>query len=607
MIRRETLIDHRHDSRRYLIRALVALAGVMVVLLLLFIRLYFLQVVNYDHYATASRSNRLRLEVMPPVRGAITDRHGELLAVNVPAFSLSLVPEEIGDLDKLLAELGQLIDITEADIARFQEQRDRGRPFDAIVLRSHLSEQERAMLAVNGHRFNGMRLDADSVRSYPFGPLFAHLVGYVGRISAKDLQKVDADRYRGTRFYGKSGIENVYEETLHGENSFRVVERNALGRELRELQRGVPQEGAPVQLTVDVGLQQVAAAALGDQAGAIVALEPATGAIRALVSWPAFDPNLFVRGISSRAYQELLNDPLRPLFNRVTQGQYPPGSTLKPFIGLAGLEADNGITSGRNGRVFCPGWFQLDGRERKYRCWKRHGHGPLDLVDSIVQSCDVFFYQLAIKLGIDPIHDYLTRFGFGAPTGLNLGRESRGLVPSSAWKRAKLGEPWYPGETVISGIGQGYNSATALQLARATAVLALRGEDVRPHLVAGENQRVTKPVKATDSSWSTVIDAMTAVVHGSRGTARAIGNDIDYQIAGKTGTAQVYQLSQAEDEKENRGEISKKLQDHALFIAFAPVETPELAVAVIVENGGSGSSTAAPIARKLFDHYFANQ
>jgi len=602
MKRQETLADHRQDLRRYSLRALVASVAVMAVLMLLFARLYFLQVVDHEHYATASRSNRLRLEVLPPVRGAIVDRHGELLAVNVPAFSLSLVPEEVDDLDELIASLGGLIDISDADIERFSQQRGRSQPFDAVVLRGHLSEEELAVLAVNSHRFQGIRLDAESVRSYPYGPLLAHLVGYVGRMSEKDLKQVNADRYRGTRFYGKSGIELVYESQLHGDNSFRIVERNARGREVRELQRGTPGAGELIQLTIDVGFQRAAVVALGDQAGAIVAMKPDNGAILALVSWPAFDPNLFVRGIGNDAYQGLLHDPLRPLFNRATRGQYPPGSTLKPFVGFAGIEEDIDVTS----RIFCPGFFQLDGRERRYRCWKRWGHGSLDLVGAITQSCDVFFYNLAVSLGIDRMHHHLARFGFGARTGLELGRESVGLLPSSEWKQAALGEPWYLGETVISGIGQGYNSATVLQLARATAILAQRGKDVRPHLLLRTEESEKYAVRAPDATWDTIIEGMTAVVHGPKGTARKIGKGIDYQIAGKTGTAQVYQLSQDKDEKKNRGEVAKKLQDHALFIAFAPVENPQLVVAVIVENGGSGSGTAAPIARKLFDYYFAN-
>lgn len=603
MNREETLADYRHDSRRYYGRALIAAAGVIVVLLLLFWRLYYLQVVSYETHATASRSNRLRLEVLPAVRGTIVDRHGELLAVNEPQFSLALVAEEIDNLEELLVRLGELIEISASDAERYKELSSRSRSFEPVVLRSHLSEEELAVLAVNGHRFDGVRIDAESVRSYPHGPLFAHLVGYVGRLSARDMQRVDADRYRGTRFYGKSGIERVYEKQLHGENSFRLVERNARGRELRELQRGIPEQGAPIRLTVDLGLQRVAAAALGEQAGAIVALEPDTGAVRALVSWPAFDPNLFVRGIPNDTYQELLKNPQRPLFNRVTQGQYPPGSTVKPFVGLAGIEHNIDVTT----PVFCPGWFQLEGRERRYRCWKRHGHGPLDLAGAITQSCDVVFYQLAVSLGVDRIHDYLSKFGFGSRTGLRLVGESAGLLPSSDWKKAARGEPWYLGETVITGIGQGYNTATALQLARATAILANRGRDVHPHLVVGQGEQGATAVRATPAAWDEVINAMIAVVHGPRGTARAIGNDADYRIAGKTGTAQVYQLSQEEDEKENRGEVAKKLQDHALFVAFAPAEQPALAVAVIVENGGSGSKAAAPVARQLFDHWLANQ
>ena len=599
-----SLIDHQHESRRYLYRALLVLALIIAVLLMLFMRLYFLQVERYDHYSTASRSNRLRLEVLPPQRGTITDRTGELIAVNVPSFSLSLIPEQVEDLELLLNQLGELVDISEDDRKRFNRLRKRSRRFDPVVLRGYLSEQERAILAVNSHRFVGAQITAESVRHYPHGGLFAHLLGYVGRISVKDLQQVDAEQYRGTRYYGKTGIERTYESRLHGENSFRLVERNVRGRVLRELERVVPQPGEDLQLTIDAGLQQVAVDALADRAGVVVALEPGTGAVRAMASWPAFDPNLFVRGIGHGDYQGLLDDHQRPLFNRSTRGRYPPGSTLKPFIGLAGLEH---TVVDINHREHCPGWFQLEGRERKYRCWKRRGHGSVNLVDAITQSCDVFFYSLAIKLGVDRIHDYLTPFGFGQKTGLVVGNESAGLLPSSSWKRSALGKPWYEGETVITGIGQGYNEVTALQLARATAVLALRGQDVRPKLL-GPAPKVTWPlvVKASDASWDLVVQAMTNVVHGPRGTARSIGRGIDYKIAGKSGTAQVYELSQDDEKPKKADETIEKLRDHALFIAFAPVENPTLAVAVIVEHGGSGSSAAAPVARKMFDYYFAN-
>jgi len=599
-----SLIDHRHESKRYLYRALVVLALIVSVLLLLFVRLYFLQVERYDHYATAARSNRLRLEVLPPQRGTITDRTGELIAVNVPSYSLSLIPEQIDDLELLLGQLSELIELSDEDFSRFSRLRQRSRHFDPVVLRGHLSDEERAILAVNGHRFAGVQITAESVRSYPYGELFAHLLGYVGRISVKDLQQVDAGEYRGTQYYGKTGIERTYEPQLHGENSFRLVERNVRGRVLRELERVVPQPGENLQLTVDTGLQQAAVAALADRAGVVVAIEPATGAVRALASWPAFDPNLFVRGIGHAAYQGLLDDYQRPLFNRSTIGRYPPGSTLKPFIGLAGLE--HGVVDVSQ-RVQCPGWFQLEGRERKYRCWKRRGHGSVNLIDAITQSCDVFFYSLALQLGVDRIHDYLTPFGFGQKTGLELGQESAGLLPSSSWKRSALGKPWYEGETVITGIGQGYNEVTALQLARGTAILALRGKDVKPTLLepAPVVERATV-LQASTASWDAVIKAMTDVVHGSRGTARSIGRGIDYKIAGKSGTAQVYELSQDDDKPKKAEEIAERLRDHALFIAFAPVDDPKLAVAVIVEHGGSGSSAAAPIARKMFDYYFAN-
>ena len=605
-VRNDPLLDPKVRTHRYFMRALVASLLIVGVLLVLFARLYFLQISKYDHYATASRSNRLRMEVLQPVRGTITDRHGRLLAVNNPTFSLALVPEQVESMPKLLNELGSLVEISDHDLERFTELQERARPFDEVILRSHLSEQERAILAVNGHRFPGVRITAESLRYYPYGRLFAHLVGYVGRLSATDLQQVRAEDYRGARHFGKTSIERTFEKQLRGHNSYRVVERDANGRVLRELQRVKPGEGDSLRLTVDAELQQVAAAALGGEAGAVVALEPGSGAVRAMVSWPAFDPNDFVRGISHSAYQQLLDDRQRPLFNRATTGRYPPGSTLKPFIGLAGLEA--GVVD-ETSREFCPGWFQLEGRERKYRCWHRSGHGLLDLVGAIAQSCDVFFYSLAMRLGVDPIHDYLKRFGFGAKTNIGIGQESAGLLPSSQWKQAALGKPWYPGETVITGIGQGYNEATALQLAKATAVLALRGQMVQPkifesQIIAGDS--VELAVEANSRNWQLIIDAMKEVVHGSRGTARAIGTGIDYRIAGKTGTAQVYQLSQ-DDQDEEQETVAKALQDHALFVAFAPVDEPKLVVAVVVENGGSGSSVAAPVARQVFDHYFANQ
>jgi penicillin-binding protein 2 len=430
----------------------------------------------------------------------------------------------------------------------------------------------------------------------------------VGRINEEELRQLDAN-YSATDFIGKTGIERHYEELLHGQVGFKQVEINVLGRSLRELSQTPPTPGQSIYLTLDASLQQVAENALGERRGAVVAIDPRNGDVLAFASMPGYDPNLFVTGIDQQSYDRLQHSPDNPLFNRALRGQYPPGSTIKPFIGLAGLESDRIKI---NTSSFCPGWFSLEGDSHRYRDWKETGHGMMNLESAIVESCDVFFYDLALTLGIDRMHGYLSLFGFGQVTGIDLPNERPGLIPSRAWKRQQHNQPWYRGETVIAGIGQGYMLTTPLQLAHASAVLGARGISHAPRLVqaveipSGGRQGLppirTEDVEIRDiQDWEDVIEAMRKVMHSPKGTAQAVGRGSAWPIAGKTGTAQVFGIRQ--DERYDEKNVAERLRDHALFISFSPVEDPRIAVAVIVENGGSGSGAAAPVARQLIDHY----
>ncbi len=590
-------------------RVLVALAGIFLLLLLLIGRLLNLQWLDYEHYSTLSHENRVKVLPIAPIRGLIYDRKGRILAENLPSFTLAVIPEQVVDLDNTLADLGRLIHIGAEERQRFFRDIKRKRRFENVPLRFNLSEQEVARFAVNAHRFPGVVVEAVLSRSYPYAELGSHLVGYVGRINERELKHIDASNYSATRHIGKTGIERMYEDLLHGTVGYQQVEINAQGRILRVLERTPPQPGVNLYLSVDMDLQQVAVKALEGQRGAVVAIEPDSGDILALVSTPGFDPNLFVNGISSEKYRGLRDSPDRPLFNRALQGQYPPGSTIKPMMGLAGLEY--GLRKPGD-RTWCPGWYQLKGQEHKYRCWKKVGHGHVDIEDAIVQSCDVYFYELAHDMGIDRMHDFLSGFGLGRITGIDLPGERSGLWPSRAWKRRVRNLPWFPGETLITGIGQGFSLATPLQLAQAVALISRRGDGMKPRLlrriedpVIGEArdlrpQAALTRVHADARNWATIIKAMHDVVQGPRGTARASARGARYRYAGKTGTAQVYGIKQ--DEKADKN-VAEHLRDHALFIAFAPLDVPRIAVAVVIENGGSGSHAAAPVARKILDAY----
>lgn len=602
--------DSSSDSRLFKHRANVAALICILMVVGLFVRLAKLQIVEYAHFANLSENNRVRLMALPPNRGLIYDRNGVILAENRPTFHLELIPEQIDDLDVTLQELSEIVSLTQRDVSQFRKALKTHRSFESISLRTRLDDVEVARLAVNRHRFPGMDISARLSRYYPQGKSAVHAIGYVGRINEKELERIDQGNYRGTTHIGKTGLERFYEDQLHGTVGQQNVEVNAEGRVLRVVDKIAPIPGNDLVLSLDIKLQKVAEEALGDHYGSVVAIHPQTGEILAFASTPTYDPNLFVHGISFAKYQELRKAEGKPLFNRALFGQYPPGSTLKPFVGLAGLEA-RAISADE--KVHCKGHYLIpdDETERKYRDWKKTGHGHTDLDDAIEQSCDVYFYELAYRLGIDRIHNFLTKFSFGRKTGIDLLGERQGLLPSRQWKKAVHGKKWYPGETLIAGIGQGYMLATPLQLAVATATLANKGINVQPHLLASTQVSKTKEVEMFEPKesrfalrysrhWVDIFRGMKKVVHGVWGTARASAVGLKYKIAGKTGTAQVFGVAQ--DEEYDSETISKKLRDHGLFVAFAPYEAPEIAVAVVVENGEHGS-WMAPIARKVMDYY----
>lgn len=610
----ETILKNYFVERQHFLgRAVIALVIITTLMIILIVRLIYLQVVGHQYYAELSRSNQVQIEAIPPIRGLIYDRKGVLLANNVPTFVLEIIPEKIGseaEIQAVIQRLQQFLTITPEDIAKFNRLRKSQPHFAAAPLLFNLSDEAVAKFAVNRHRFPGVEVNAQLVRQYPYKELTSHVIGYVGRINTTELTQIDVANYRGSSHIGKLGIEKSYEVQLHGKTGFKEVETNARGRSLRVMKRHEPETGHDLYLTLDIELQRVAMEALGHFKGAIVAIDPATGGILAMVSKPGYDPNLFVNGISPQDYNALNQSPSRPLYDRALRGEYPPGSTIKPLVALGGLET--GFTNPQHS-VYCPGFYQLGGNSHRYRCWKKHGHGHVNLQKAVAESCDVYFYSLAQSMKIDRLHDFLAQFGFGDQTGIDLLGEKQGVMPSPQWKQKRYNKPWYPGETIIAGIGQGYVSATPLQLAVAAATVAMHGKRMRPHLLyamaeAGKKEQfVQKPVlemdipKTAENNWKLAIQAMEEVTHGDRGTARQISKGATYRMAGKTGTAQVFTVKQSEEYKES--EIPEELRDHALFIAFAPVEQPKIAVAIIVENGGHGSSAAAPIARLLFDQY----
>ncbi len=607
-MKRIAIKDYLRESRLFNLRIAISLAFVAGLTLILFVRLVYLQIVSHRHYAMLSQENSVKLLPIPPVRGFILDRNGVILAQNFPVLTLEITPYQVTDMAALLEELGTVVTLNERDLRNFERLR-RTRPrFEGLAIRTQLSEAEAARFAINRHRFNGVELRARLQRHYPHGGLAAHALGYVGRINEAEAETIDKAAYRGTQHIGKLGVEQNYEDILLGAVGAEKIETNAHGRALRVLDRIAPKAGHNLYLNLDAKLQAVAEQSLGRYKGAVVAIEPRTGAVLAFASTPTYDPNPFVSGIDTESYQALRDNRDKPLINRALYGRYAPGSTIKAFLGLAALE----YKQNPERTVFCHGWYSLPGDTHRFRCWKKQGHGTMNLHDAVVQSCDVYFYQLAVALGIERMQTFLSGFGFGAKTGLDLKGESSGLLPSPAWKKAR-GLPWYGGETVIIGIGQGPILVTPLQLAAAMATIANRGVPRQPRLAYGlidpksrdvhliEPQALEPLAFQDPRHLEATIRNLTDVVHGAGGTARGIGASAPYKIAGKTGTAQVKSIGQHETYVE--GAVPLHLRDHALFVAFAPVDDPQIAIAVIAENGGHGSSTAAPIARKVMDYY----
>jgi len=615
--------DHYFEKRLFVSRIILAVAIMVLLLGIIVARLVQLQIREYDFFAEKSQGNRVRIEALPPTRGLIFDRRGRILAENLPAYQLELIPEQVPDLKRTLARLAELGLIRSEDIPRFNGLSQTGPRFKPITLRFRLTDDEIAIFANQRPRFPGVDFQPRLVRHYPDGDLTAHVIGYVGALSTADLERLDAAAYAGTAQTGKTAVEHFNESMLYGKVGFRQVVTNARGRQVPTEARDIagslleseaPTPGHNLYLSIDLDLQRVATEALAGKRGAIVAIDPNNGEILALVSAPSFDPNPFATGMSRSEFNELQNNEDRPLFNRAVMGSYPPGSTIKPMLSLAALEI--GATN-LTRRTVCIGYYSLPGSTHRYRDWKPGGHGEVDLHDAITQSCDVYFYEISRNIGIDRMHYYLDQFGLGKETGLDMVDEADGLVPSRAWKRQafrnRADQVWFPGETVIASIGQGYMLASPLQLANATAALAARGKRFTPHLVAAFEDPLTgrrtliAPERLPDVNiendffWDSVLSAMHDVMQSNTGTARAAGRGAPYQMAGKSGTSQVISISQ--DEEYDEEQIDERLRDHALFISFAPFDNPRIAVAVIVENGASGSRVAAPIARAIMDEY----
>jgi penicillin-binding protein 2 len=607
-IRNEWLERHQFATR-------VTVVGIIALLLLLAVtaRLFYLQIISHSHYVILAEGNRLRSEPVMPPRGLIYDRNGVLLAENRPSYELDIVPEQVADLQATIAALGKLVDIRPQDLKQFYDLLKTKKPFQPLPLRTNLSDTEVARFAVERQNFPGVDITATLARYYPLGPVTAHVVGYTGIISPEELTNLDPEEYTNTSQVGKIGIEGSYESLLHGSEGTRQVETDAQGRVVRVVSYSPPVPGSNLYLSIDVRLQEAAEAALGDYNGSVVAIDPRDGEVLALVSKPSFDPNQFVGGISPGDFAKLNTNPNQPLFNRALRGQYPPGSTIKPFLALAAL--NYGVMNPFKD-LLCPGYFYLPSNPNPYRDWKRGGHGEIDMPNAITQSCDVYFYTVALKLGIDRIHDYLTtQLGFGEPTGIDLMGESDGVVPSPEWKRKVLHQPWYLGDLVIVGIGQGYLLVTPLQLADGVAAISMHGQRFVPHLLHAIGDPLSGIISDTTpralpevqesyvNAWKIVVQAMKNVVAEPVGTAHSISFGAHYSIGGKTGTAQVHRKRLGIFGEQDESDIPKQLRDNALFIAFAPVDDPRIAVAVVVEHGGGGPTTAAPIARKILDAY----
>lgn len=600
--------NDRQEIRIHRIRLNILIVFVVLLSAVLLIRLAYLQIAEFKRYETLSLKNQMSIIPIAPPRGIILDKNGVVLAENIPVYVLEITPERVSDMADTIARLRILLpSISDEDVENFKRTRNQNRSFVPIPIKLKLTQEEVATFAIHQYQFTGVSIKARLMRYYPLGEVTAHLLGYVGRINVQELKQVDSSNYRATNFIGKSGIEKYYENILHGQVGYQQVETDVSGRTVRILNKQNPVSGEKLYLTVDIRLQKVAYEAMKDKRGAVVVMSARGGEILTMVSSPSYDPNVFVNGINSADYQKLSDTHDRPLYNRAVRGLYPPASTVKPYVGLAGLEKgviDTGFS------VYDPGWFRLPGVSHAYRDWKKGGHGVINLKRAITVSCDTYFYQLGHKLGIAEIEKMLSQFGFGQMTRVDLHEEAPGILPSAPWKRRTKGISWYPGDTLITAIGQGFMLASPLQLANAVATMSQHGKRYRPHLLLKSVQSdkgdvhpyqivEEKAVQLTEeANWDIIVEAMHAVTTSNEGTGYRFGRNPPYSVAAKTGTAQVFGGRQYE--KRRNQVIPEHLRDHSLFIAFAPVENPEVAIAVMVEN----DVLASNVARKVLDAYF---
>lgn len=591
-------------------RSIVALVVMIILVILLIIRLAYLQLNQHDLYTTLSKKNWLDLVPLEPTRGLIYDRNGILLAENLPVFSLDVLPYKVKDFPQTLSEIAKIVPISDTDVAQFQKQLKQHRLFDEIPLKMQLTDEEVARFAENQYRFPGIMIKARLIRHYIYGGTLTPVLGYVGRINPQELKDIDVANYSASNYMGKLGIEKFYEEELHGKVGYEQVENDASGEPVRVLNQIKPVPGQNLYLTIDINLQIAAEQALAGHRGAVVAIQPSTGQILAMVSEPVYDPNMFVAGVSAKDYQELQHSPDQPLYNRALRGGYPPASTVKPYIALEALYS--GATT-PNFTIFDPGWFQLENTDRVFHDWRHHGHGTVNISKAITVSCDTYFFQLSQKMGISRIDDILSQFGYGELTGVDSDEELPGIVASPEWKKRVKGASWYDGDTVNSAIGQGFMQVTPLQLASAVATLANRGDHFTPYFLLGSQEpaknynpqapTLQNKINIPDKSiWNLVINAMQNVATTTEGTAyHYFGNDVGYTIAGKSGTAQVHAKKHTpnEGDHENQSNMPERLRDHSLFVSFAPVDKPQIALAVVVEN----ANLAKEVSRKILDFY----
>lgn len=614
--KRVLIKDHTAEANLFARRCFIATLFVAAMMALLISNLYYLQIERHDDYQTRSNGNRIKVLPVSPNRGLIFDRNGILLAENKPVFSLDIIPEEIEDLDSTLAQLSVLLNIEQDQLDDFKEDLKQQRRFKPVSLLNRLSNQQVAIFSANQHRFLGVSIEARLARHYPYGAALTHVLGYVARINKKDLQKLSeaglVANYAATHDIGKLGIEKFHEDKLHGEVGYQEVEINSKGRIIRTLNFQPPLPGQDLVLNIDINLQLEVQKLLNESRGSIVAIDTQTGGVLALYSSPSYDPNYFVHGISSKRYKALLASKDRPLINRATQGQYPPASTIKPHLALAGLEA--GVITNET-KMFDNGRYQLKNVSHVWRDWIPWGHGWVDVKKAVEVSCDFFFYDLAYRMGIDRISESMSEFGFGDYTGIDLYEESDGNMPSRGWKRARYNEPWYIGDTISVGIGQSYWTATPLQLAQSLTTLINKGKRLVPQVLSGkmENGKILveplkelRPIALTNSeNWDLVLASMLGVIEEEHGTARHAFKNTLYRSAGKTGTAQV--VSIAQDAKYDAESLKEEHRDNAMYVGYAPFEKPEISVAVALENAGGGASQAAPIARGVMDYYFRDR